>query len=54
MANDHSREVIKATQGRVSIIPIGKPKADYITKDEFTEFKESLMERFKAFAGEAS
>ncbi len=57
VANDHSREVIEAAQkGLSSIIPrarvTGKPEADYITKDEFTEFKESLRERFKSLSGE--
>ncbi len=57
VANDHSREVIEAAQkGLPSIISrarlAGKPEADYITKDEFTEFKESLRERFKSLSGE--
>ena len=51
VANDRSREVIEAAQrGLPSIIPrAGKPAVEYITKDEFNEFKERLMERFKAF-----
>jgi len=57
VANDHSREVIEAAQkGLSSIVSrarlADKPEADYITKDEFTEFKESLMERFKSLSGE--
>jgi len=57
VANDHSREVIEAAQkGLSSIVSrarvTGKPEADYITKDEFTEFKESLRERFKSLSGE--
>jgi len=57
VANDHSREVIEATQSNLpSIVSrgrrAGKPEAEYITKDEFTEFKESLRERFKSLSGE--
>ncbi len=57
VANDHNREVIEAAQSHLpSIISrarlAGKPEADYITKEEFTEFKESLMERFKSFTSE--
>ena len=57
VANDHNREVIEVVQSRqLSIVSrtrvAGKPEADYITKEEFTEFKESLMERFKSLSGE--
>ena len=57
VANDHSREIIEATQSNLpSIVSkgrrAGKPEAEYITKDEFTEFKESLRERFKSLSGE--
>jgi len=57
VANDHNREVIEAAQSHLpSIVSrarlAGKPEADYITKDEFTEFKESLRERFKSLSGE--
>ena len=57
VANDHNREVIEAAQSHLpSIVSrargAGKPGVDYITKDEFTEFKESLRERFKSFSGE--
>jgi len=57
VANDQNREVIEAAQSDLlSMIPgdglTGKPAVEYVTKDEFTEFKESLRERFKAFAGE--
>ena len=57
VVNDHDREVIEAAQSHLpSIISrarlAGKPEADYITKEEFTEFKESLMERFKSFTSE--
>ena len=51
VANDRSREVIEAAQrGLPSVISrAGKPAMEYVTKDEFNEFKERLMERFKAF-----
>jgi len=57
VANNHNREVIEAAQrGLSSIISkarlAGKPEADYITKEEFAEFKESLKERFKSFSSE--
>ena len=52
MANDHNREVIETAQGRAPIIPIGKPATEYITKEKFTEFKESLRERFKSLSDE--
>jgi DNA-binding NarL/FixJ family response regulator len=57
VANDHNREVIEAAQSHLpSIVSrargVGKPGVDYITKDEFTEFKESLRERFKSLSGE--
>jgi len=51
IANDRSREVIEAAQrGLPSVISrAGKSAVEYVTKDEFNEFKEGLMERFKAF-----
>ena len=57
VANDHSREVIEATQSNLpSIVSrgrrAGKPEVEYITKDEFAEFKESLRERFRSLSGE--
>ena len=56
VANDHSREVIEATQSHlpsiISRAKQGKPAADYITKDEFATFKESLRERLESFMGE--
>ncbi|MBA7567556.1 hypothetical protein ES708_09271 [subsurface metagenome] len=57
VANDHNREVIEAAQSHLPSIvsrarQAGKPEADYITKEEFTEFKESLRERFKSLSGE--
>ena len=58
VANDHTRMLIEAAQSglppisRVSFT--GKPTVEYITRDEFTTFKESLRERFKSFIGELS
>ena len=59
VANDRNRQIIEATQSHLpSIISkarvVGKPEAEYITKDEFTSFKESLLERFKSFMKELS
>jgi DNA-binding NarL/FixJ family response regulator len=59
VANDQARAVIEAAQRSLpSIISsaarrIG-PSADYVTKAEFNDFKESLMERLKTFIGELS
>jgi DNA-binding NarL/FixJ family response regulator len=57
VANDHNREVIEAAQSRLPSIMskvkvAGKAEAQYITRDEFTSFKESLMERFKSLMKE--
>ncbi len=57
VANDHNREVIEAAQSRLPSIMskvkvAGKQEAQYITRDEFSNFKESLMERFKSFMKE--
>ncbi len=56
VANDHNREVIEAAQSHlpsiISTAKRGKPGAEYITKDEFNEFKEGLRERFKSLSGE--
>jgi len=57
VANNHKQMLIEAAQsGLPSIISKtgrrGKPAVEYVTKDEFNEFKEKLMERFKSFVGE--
>ncbi len=57
VANDHSREVIEAAQSNLpSIISKakrgGKPATEYITNDEFAEFKQTITERLKSFLGE--
>jgi len=58
VANERSRQVIEAAQSNLTSIisKISKtkqaamPSADYITKEEFAAFKESLNERFKSLA----
>lgn len=60
VANDHSREVIETVQSSLTSIiskisrtkGAAKPSADYITKDEFASFKETLMERLRSLIGE--
>ncbi|MFC2001807.1 response regulator [Chloroflexota bacterium] len=57
VANDQARTVIEATQHSFpSLIPnsvLGNGSAiDYITREEFNEFKDSLMQRLKSFIGE--
>ena len=57
VANDQARALIEATQRILptmlpGVVQAGKPATEYITKEEFTEFKESLMERLKSFIGE--
>jgi len=55
VANDHNREVIESAQSNIALTIVkqglkprqaGKP--EYVTKDEFTEFKESIGERLKS------
>ncbi|HUT67872.1 MAG TPA: response regulator transcription factor [Dehalococcoidales bacterium] len=56
VSNEQARAVIEATQRSLpSIIGTGKragKSTEYVTKAEFNEFKESLMERLKSFIGE--
>jgi len=58
VANDQARTIIEAAQRSIpSIIRSGKAGAkatEYITRAEFNEFKEHLMERFKSFIGQLS
>lgn len=53
VANEHNREVIEAAQSSLPAIIRAKPikPAEYVTKDEFTEFKQSLTERLKSLFG---
>ena len=51
VANDHIREVIEAAQnGLLSLIfrarLAGKPTSDYITRGEFSAFKDTIRDRF--------
>jgi DNA-binding NarL/FixJ family response regulator len=56
VSNDQTRSVIEAAQRSLpSIIRYGKKDGksnDYVTKAEFNEFKDHLMERLKSFIGE--
>ncbi len=57
VGNDQARAVIFATQQSLPLampgmVPDGKPAREYITRDEFIEFKDSLMQRLKTFIGE--
>jgi len=58
VVNNHSQLLIEAVQSglpamsRVSFP--GKPATEYITKEEFTTFKEGLKERFRSLSGEIS
>ena len=58
VTNDHKQMLLEAAQsGLPSISRVsftGKPAVEYITKEEFTAFKESLRERFKSLSGEIS
>ena len=56
--NEHKLRLLEAAQGGLSAISrigfSGKPGVEYITKEEFTAFKEGLKERFKSLSGEIS
>ena len=56
VSNEHNLEVIEAAQSHLPPIVTrakpGKPAVDYITREEFTAFKQSLTERLKSFLGE--
>lgn len=58
VANDQKQMLLEAAQSGLPAISrvsfTGKPGAEYITKEEFTAFKESLKERFKSLSGEIS
>jgi DNA-binding NarL/FixJ family response regulator len=58
VANNHKQMLLEAAQSSLPLISrvsfTGKPGAEYITKEEFESFKESLKERFKSFSGEIS
>jgi DNA-binding NarL/FixJ family response regulator len=56
VANEHKLRLLEAAQGGLPAISrisfSGKPGVEYITKEEFTAFKEGLKERFKSLSGE--
>ena len=57
VANDRARAVMEAAQRSLpsmisGTVLAGRPGVEYVTKEEFNEFKESLMERLKSFIGE--
>jgi two-component system response regulator DevR len=56
IANEQTRNIIEAAQRSMpSLIRGGRlngKTADYVTKAEFNEFKDSLMDRLKTFIGE--
>ncbi len=58
VANDQKLMLIEAMQSGLAPLPrisvTGKPAAEYITKEEFDAFKESLRERFRSLIGEIS
>jgi len=59
VANDHARGIIEAAQQSLpsiirSGINIDDISKEYVTKAEFAEFKENLLERLKSLIGEIS
>lgn len=58
VANDQARAMIEAIQKSLPAIFAGnmpgKPSAEYITRSEFLEFKDNLMQSLKTLAGELS
>ncbi len=56
VSNDQAQALIEAAQRSLPAMMRNAPKganhAQYVTKEEFNEFKDSLMERLKSFIGE--
>jgi DNA-binding NarL/FixJ family response regulator len=57
VANDRARSIIEAAQRSLPAMmrvpgKKGGKGADFVTKEEFNEFKDNLMERLKSFIGE--
>ena len=56
VANDQAQALIQATQRSMPAVMLGRTfegnPAEYVTKEEFNEFKDHLMERLKSFIGE--
>ena len=58
VANYQALAVIEATQRglpsiRGGVVKMGGPSTEYVTREEFTRFKESLIQRLKAMIGNA-
>jgi len=53
VSNDHDREVVEVAQRKLTTILTrtrrSKKEPDYVSRDEFDAFKESIRERFKTF-----
>jgi DNA-binding CsgD family transcriptional regulator len=58
IANEQTRNIIEAAQRSIpTLIRTGKGNGkahDYITRAEFNDFRDNLMERMKSFIGELS
>lgn len=57
IANDQAQALIEVAQRSLpsiisGAVKMGRPSAEYVTKEEFNDFKDSLMERLKSFIGE--
>jgi DNA-binding NarL/FixJ family response regulator len=57
VANDQALALIEAAQRSLpsmlrGTVKTGEPSVEYVTKQEFNEFKDGLMERLKSFIGE--
>jgi len=57
VANDQSRTLYEAAQRNIPMMMSNTGRTqgvsgDYVTREEFNEFKESLMERLKSLIGE--
>jgi len=55
MANDHSRRLIESTQHGLTALgartPLDHPEIEYITRDEFVEFKDNLKKSLESLFG---
>ncbi len=54
VSNEQKLRLIEAAQSSLPPISSFKPSAEYITKEEFAAFKESLKERFRSLSREPS
>ena len=55
VANDHSRRLIESTQHGLTALgartPLDHPEIEYITRDEFVEFKDNLKKSLESLFG---